>query len=228
MEREVWPGKPYPRGATYDGVGVNFAVFSQVATKVEVCLFDPQDPTRELERITLPEVTDFVWHGYVPGLAPGQLYGLRVHGPYEPTQGHRCNPHKLLVDPYARALHGETDWKQPVFGYTLGHADGDLARDEQDSAAGVPKSVVVSDFFDWGNDRRPDVPWRKSVIYEVHVKGFTQLHPGVPEPVRGTYAGRAHPAAIEHLKSLGVTAVELLPVHESADDSFLGEKGLQN
>jgi glycogen operon protein len=209
MEREVWPGKPYPRGATYDGVGVNFAVFSQVATKVEVCLFDAQDPSRELERIALPEVTDFVWHGYVPGLAPGQLYGLRVHGPYEPGKGHRCNPHKLLVDPYAKATHGEVDWKQPVFGYTLGHADADLARDEQDSARGVPRSVVVSDDFDWGNDRRPDVPWRKSILYELHVKGFTQLHPDVPEPLRGTYAGLAHPAALEHLKSLGVTAVEL-------------------
>ncbi|HET9451890.1 MAG TPA: glycogen debranching protein GlgX [Aggregicoccus sp.] len=228
MEREVWPGKPFPRGATYDGIGVNFAVYSQVATKVEVCLFDAHDPSREVERIALPEVTDFVWHGYVPGLAPGQLYGLRVHGPYEPAQGHRCNPHKLLVDPYAKATHGEVDWAQPVFGYTLGHADQDLARDEQDSARGVPKCVVVSDDFNWGNDHRPEVPWRKSVLYELHVKGFTKLHPGVPEPLRGTYAGLAHPAAIEHLERLGVTAVELLPVHESADDSFLQDKGLSN
>ena len=228
MGMEVWPGKPYPRGATYDGTGVNFAVYSQVATRVEVCLFDPADPSREIERFDLPEVTEFVWHGFVPGMEPGTLYGLRVHGPYEPSQGHRCNPHKLLVDPYAKALHGEVDWKQPVFGYTLGHKDQDLARDEQDSARGVPKGVVVSDFFDWGNDRRPDVPWRKTVIYEAHVKGLTMRHPGVPEHQRGTYAGLSHPAVIEHMLKLGVTAVELLPVHEAADDSFLNDKGLAN
>jgi glycogen operon protein len=228
MELEVWPGKPYPRGATYDGTGVNFAVYSKVATRVEVCLFDRNDPTRETGRFDLPQVTDETWHGYVPGLEPGTLYGLRVHGPYAPEQGHRCNPHKLLVDPYAKALFGEADWKQPVFGYTLGSPQGDLARDEQDSARGVPKSVVVSDFFDWGNDRPPEIPWRKTVVYEMHVKGFTKLHPEVPEPLRGTYAGLAHPAAIEHLVKLGVTAVELLPVHEAADDSFLEDKGLSN
>jgi isoamylase len=228
MGIEVWPGKPYPRGATYDGTGVNFAVYSQVATRVEVCLFDSADPSREIDRFDLPEVTEFVWHGFVPGMEPGTLYGLRVHGPYEPKQGHRCNPHKLLVDPYAKALHGEVDWKQPVFGYTLGHKDQDLARDEQDSARGVPKGVVVSDFFDWGNDRRPDVPWRKTVIYEAHVRGLTMRHPAVPEHQRGTYAGLSHPAVIEHLLKLGVTAVELLPVHESADDSFLNDKGLSN
>ncbi|MFL5348592.1 MAG: glycogen debranching protein GlgX [Hyalangium sp.] len=228
MEMEVWPGKPYPRGATYDGTGVNFAVYSQVATRVEVCIFDPNHPAQELARFDLPEVTEFVWHGYVPGMEPGTLYGLRVHGPYDPLQGHRCNPHKLLVDPYAKALFGEVDWKQPVFGYTLGHKDQDLARDEQDSAAGVPKGVVVSDFFDWGNDRRPDVPWRETVIYEAHVRGLTMRHPAVPEHQRGTYAGLAHPAVIEHLLKLGVTAVELLPVHESADDSFLNDKGLSN
>jgi len=228
MGIEVWPGKPYPRGATYDGTGVNFAVYSQVATRVEICLFDPHNPTRELERFELPEVTEFVWHGYVSGLEPGTLYGLRVHGPYEPARGHRCNPHKLLVDPYARALYGEVDWKQPVFGYTLGHKDQDLARDEQDSAAGIPKSVVVSDFFDWGNDRRPDVPWRKTVLYEAHVRGLTMRHPAVPEHQRGTYAGLAHPAVIEHLLKLGITAVELLPVHAAADDSFLSDKGLSN
>ncbi len=228
MTREVWPGKPYPRGATFDGTGVNFAVFSQVATRVEVCIFDPQNPSKELERFDLPAMTDDVWHGYVPGLEPGTLYGLRVHGPYEPQKGQRCNPYKLLVDPYAKALHGEVDWSQPVFGYTLGNDKQDLMRDERDSAAGVPKSVVVGDTFDWGNERRPDVPWRKTVIYEAHVKGLTMRHPKVPEHQRGTYAGLAHPAVIEHLLKLGVTAVELLPIHEFADDSFLGEKGLSN
>jgi isoamylase len=228
MGTEVWPGKPYPRGATYDGTGVNFAVYSQVATRVEVCIFDPSNPAQEIDRFDLPEVTELVWHGFVPGMEPGTLYGLRVHGPYDPARGLRCNPHKLLVDPYAKALFGEVDWKQPVFGYTLGHKDQDLARDEQDSAAGMPKSVVVSDFFDWGNDRRPDVPWRKTVIYEAHVRGLTMRHPAVPEHQRGTYAGLAHPAVIEHLLKLGITAVELLPVHEAADDSFLNDKGLSN
>jgi len=228
MSREVWPGKPWPRGATFDGTGVNFAVFSQVATRIEVCLFDPANPTKEIERFPLPEATDFVHHGYVPGLEPGTLYGLRVHGPYEPAKGHRCNPHKLLVDPYAKALHGDVDWKQPVFGYPLGNPQQDLARDERDSAAGVPKSVVVSDYFDWGNDRRPEIPWRKTVIYEAHVRGLTMKHPDVPEHLRGTYAGLASPPIIEHLQKLGVTSVELLPVHAFADDSFLNDKKLSN
>jgi isoamylase len=228
MPREVWPGKPYPRGATFDGAGVNFAVFSTVSNHVEVCLFDPAAPHQQVERFDLPEVTDNVWHGYVPGLEPGALYGLRVHGPYEPQHGHRCNPAKLLVDPYAKALHGEVDWSQPVFGHSLGHEALDLARSDQDSAAGVPRCVVVSDYFEWGNDRPPEVPWRKTVIYEAHVRGLTLLHPKVPEHLRGTYAGLAHPAMIEHLLELGVTAVELLPIQETADDSFLDEKGLSN
>ncbi|WP_375756011.1 glycogen debranching protein GlgX [Corallococcus exercitus] len=227
-KREIWPGKPWPRGATFDGSGTNFAVYSQVATRVEVCLFDRADPTREIERFDLPMSTEFVWHGYVPDLEPGTLYGLRVHGPYEPEKGHRCNPHKLLVDPYAKALYGEVDWKQPVFGYPLDHPKKDLMRDERDSAAGMPKGVVVSDFFDWGNDRRLDIPWRKTVIYEAHVRGLTMRHPGVPEHQRGTYAGLGSPVIIEHLQKLGVTAVELLPVHEFADDSFLNDKGLSN
>ncbi|HZH02866.1 MAG TPA: glycogen debranching protein GlgX [Myxococcaceae bacterium] len=228
MNIEVWPGNPFPRGATFDGSGVNFSLFSRVATRVEVCLFDPAHPQRELGRFDLPEATDFAWHGYVPGLEPGTLYGFRVHGPYAPEQGHRCNPAKLLVDPYAKALLGEPDWKKPVFGYPLGGKRQDLEVDTQDSSPGVPRSVVVSEFFDWSGDRRPEVPWRKTVIYEAHVKGFTRRHPGVPENLRGTYAGMGHPAAIEHLKMLGVTAVELLPVHESADDSFLNDKGLSN
>ncbi|MBZ4376594.1 glycogen debranching protein GlgX [Corallococcus sp. AS-1-6] len=227
-KREIWPGKPWPRGATFDGSGTNFAVYSQVATRVEVCLFDRADPTKEIERFDLPMSTEFVWHGYVPDLEPGTLYGLRVHGPYEPEKGHRCNPHKLLVDPYAKALYGEVDWKQPVFGYPLEHPKKDLMRDERDSAAGMPKGVVVSDFFDWGNDRRLDIPWRKTVIYEAHVRGLTMRHPGVPEHQRGTYAGLGSPAIIEHLQKLGVTAVELLPVQAFADDSFLNDKGLSN
>jgi isoamylase len=224
--REVWPGSPNLRGATYDGSGVNFSVFSRAATRIEVCLFDPAQPDRELERFDLPEVHGFTWHGYVPGLEPGAIYGLRVHGPFEPENGHRCNPNKLLVDPYAKAIFGDIDWRAPVHGYPDGKDD--LAFDERDSAAGMPKSVVVSDFFDWGQDRLLDIPWRKTVIYELHVKGFTKRHPGIPEELRGTYGGLAHPAAIDHLKSLGITAVELLPIHESADDAFLEAKFLSN
>jgi isoamylase len=224
--REVWPGQPNPRGATYDGAGTNFSVYSRVATRVEVCLFDPATPDRETDRFDLPEVHGFTWHGYVPGLEPGALYGLRVHGPFEPESGHRCNPNKLVIDPYAKAVWGEVDWRAPVFGYPPG--GDDLAFDHRDSAAGIPKGVVVSDFFDWGPDRRLDTSWRTSVLYELHVKGFTRRHPGIPEELRGTYAGLAHPAAIEHLKTLGVTAVELLPVHEAADEAVLEDKYLRN
>ncbi len=225
---DIWPGHPYPRGATFDGRGVNFAVYSSVATKIEVCIFDPDDALRELRRFELPEVTGHVWHGYVPQLGPGARYGLRVHGPYDPEHGHRCNPSKLLIDPYAKAIEGNVDWAQPLLGYVPGQATEDLVLDSRDSAAGVPKCLVVEDSFDWGGDRRPEVPWRKTIIYEVHVKGFTKRHPHVPEPLRGTYAGFASPAAIEHLKKLGVTTVQLLPVHSAADDSFLNEKGLSN
>ena len=225
---DVWPGSPYPLGATFDGRGTNFAVFSSVATKVEICTFDPSDPSRELRRFELPEVSGYIWHGYVPELGPGTLYGLRVHGPYDPEHGHRCNPNKLLVDPYAKAIEGHIDWSQPILSYVPGQAEEDLALDSRDSAAGVPKCMVISDDFDWGDDRRPDVPWRKTIIYEVHVKGFTKRHPQVPEPLRGTYAGFSSPAAIEHLKKLGISAVELLPVHAAADDGFLQQKGLSN
>jgi isoamylase len=226
--REIRPGRPFPRGATFDGVGVNFAVYSRAATRVEVSLFAAGDPEREIARFDLPETTDFVWHGYVPGLEAGALYGFRVHGPYEPTLGHRCNPNKLLVDPYAKAVHGPVDWKAPVFGYKLSDADADLSFDDRDSSAGVPKSVVVSDTFDWGRDRAPETPWRRTVIYELHVKGFTKLHPEIPEELRGTYAGLGHPAAVAHLKNLGITAVELLPVHAAVDDGFLEDKMLKN
>jgi glycogen operon protein len=207
---------------------VNFAVFSRVATRIEVCLFDANDPTRETERFDLVEVSGHTWHGYAPGLPAGTLYGVRVHGPYAPREGHRCNPHKLLVDPYAKAIWGEVDWKQPVLGYKPGGQDADLTPDDADSAAGVPKGVIVDDTFDWAGDRSPDTPWRQTVIYEVHVRGFTMRHPEIPLELRGTYAGLAHPAALGHLRHLGVSAVELLPVHEFTDDGFLEDGALRN
>ena len=226
--RPVWPGKPNPRGATFDGHGVNFAVFSRVATRVEVCLFDAAAPATELDRFDLPETTGYTFHGYVPDLAPGTLYGFRVHGPYAPERGHRCNPNKLLVDPYAKAVLGEVDWKVPVFGYRTGDERADLSIDQRDSAPGVPKSVVVDEAFDWGDDRAPDVPWRKTIVYETHVRGFTMLHPEVPEPLRGTYAGFAHPSVVGYLKGLGITTVQLLPVHEFADEGHLEDRSLRN
>jgi len=225
---EVWPGRPYPLGATFDGEGVNFAVFSRHATQIEVCVFDPAAPEEERFGFTLPESTRFVRHGYVKGLAPGMLYGLRAHGPWDPERGLRFNPHKLLVDPYARALHGQVDFQGPVHGYKVGDPGADLVKDDRDDAAFVPKAVVLEDHFDWGGDRRPNTPWAKTVLYELHVKGFTKLHPGVPEPLRGTYAGLGTPAAIEHLRALGVTAVELLPIHHAVDEGFLHDKGLTN
>jgi len=226
--REVRPGKPFPRGAHFDGGGVNFAVYSSVASRIEVCLHDGADPAQELERFDLHEGIGHVFHGYVAGLKPGALYGLRVHGPYEPHLGQRCNPQKLLVDPYARALQGEVDWKQPVLGYEPGGEQADLSQDRRDSAAGVPKGVIVDEHFDWGDDRSPEVPWRETIIYETHVCGFTKRHPEVPEELRGTYAGLAHPAAIAHLQKLGVTAVELLPIQEFSDDGFLEDRSLRN
>jgi glycogen operon protein len=225
---EVLPGKPYPLGATYLGNGVNFAVFSEHATKVEVCLFDPEDPSRELKRYTLPESTHHVWHGFIPGLQTGTLYGFRAHGPYEPKRGMRFNPHKLLVDPYARALHGQVDFSAPVYAYVLGEPDDDLTLDTRDSAAGVPKAVVLTDDFDWEGDRPLYTPWHRTLLYEAHVKGLTKLHPEVPEALRGTYAGLAHPAVLAHLRRLGVTAVELLPLHAHVDEPFLVNKGLTN
>jgi glycogen operon protein len=226
--REVRPGRPFPRGAHFDGEGVNFAVYSSVASRVEVCLFAGDNPARELERFDLHEGAGHVFHGYAHGLKPGVLYGLRVHGPYEPHLGHRCNPQKLLLDPYARAVRGEIDWAEPVFAYEFGGDDPDLSLDRRDSAAGVPKGVVVDERFDWGEDHPPETPWRDTIIYEVHVRGFTKQHPEIPDALRGTYAGLAHPAAIGHLQRLGVTAVELLPVHESVHDGFLEDRSLSN
>jgi glycogen operon protein len=224
----IWPGRTFPLGATADDEGTNFAVYSRHADAVELCLFDPEDPAREVRRVRLPERTGHVWHAYLPGIRPGVLYGYRAHGPYEPESGLRFNPSKLLVDPYARAISGKADLAGPIFGYRPGAPEEDLGRDDRDSAAAMPRSVVVGDHFDWEGDRRPETPWHRSVIYEVHVKGFTARHPEIPPELRGTYLGFASKPAIDHLVRLGVTAVELLPVHEFVDDPFLHAKGLSN
>jgi isoamylase len=227
MDLRLGPGAPWPLGASFDGRGVNFALFSANATRVELCLFDAAD-SRETMRLTLPEYTNEVWHGYVSGLEQGQLYGYRVHGPYEPRAGHRFNPHKLLLDPYARLHKGQLRWDDALFGYQIGaKRAADLAVDERDSAPYMPKCVVVGESA--GLKRaRPNAPWHRTVIYEAHVKGLTALHPEVPEPLRGTFAGIANPAMIEHLVKLGVTAIELLPVHAFIDDRHLVEQGLSN
>jgi isoamylase len=218
----VTPGHFYPLGATYDGRGVNFALFSEHATGVELCLFDERGHET---RVALPRRTLHVWHGHVRGLEPGQRYGYRVQGPYSPSEGHRFNPSKLLVDPYARKLEGKVDPTSPIYAFA-GADDG--KKDDRDDAAGVPKCVVVADVFDWEGDAPPDVRWDDTVLYEMHVKGFTKLHPGVPPEQRGTFAGLGSPAAIDHLKRLGVTAVELLPVHEAMDEPALSLRGLTN
>jgi len=220
---EIWPGKAYPLGATYDGSGTNFAVFSEVAEKVELCLFDADGG--ETACITLPEVDGFVWHGFIPTIEPGQRYGYRVHGPYDPAAGLRCNPKKLLLDPYSKAIDGSFEWEQSLFSYNFGDPD---SRNDDDSAASMPKSVVINPYFDWGVDRPPGHEYADTVIYEAHVKGLTQTHPDIPENIRGTYAAVAHPVIIEHLKSLGVNAIELMPVHHFANDSTLIDKGLSN
>jgi glycogen operon protein len=222
------PGSPYPLGATWDGAGVNFALFSENATAVELCLFGGEEGSREIARLPMPEVTDQVWHAYLPEVRPGQRYGYRVHGPYDPGSGHRFNPAKLLIDPYAKAIDGTVRWSDALFGYEIGHADADLSQDTRDSAAGMPKGVVVDTAFTWGDDRPPRIPLNQTVVYELHVKGFTARHPDVPRAQRGTYAGLTSPPVLEHLKSLGVTAVELLPVHQFVDDKHLLDKGLSN
>jgi glycogen operon protein len=224
----VWPGKPYPQGATWDGAGVNFALFSEHATAVELCLFDASSPGVEIARIPVTQQTDQVWHLYLPEARPGQRYGYRVHGPYEPAEGHRFNPAKLVLDPYARAIDGTIRWSDALYGYAIGHEDADLSRDDRDSAASVPKSVVIDPAFTWGDDRPPRIPWEETVIYELHVKGFTARHPGVPAELRGTYAGLGSPAAVDYLRRLGITAVELLPVHQFVADRHLVERGLTN
>jgi isoamylase len=222
VHMQIWPGRPYPLGATYDGTGTNFAIFSEVAERIELCLIDELGMET---RIDLPEVDAFVWHGYLPAAQPGQRYGYRVHGPYDPSRGHRCNPHKLLLDPYAKAIDGQIDGHQSLFSYEFGAPD---KRNDEDSAAHTMTSVVVNPYFDWGHDRPPQHQYHESVIYEAHVKGLTELHPDLPPELRGTYSGMAHPAIIEHLKSLGITAVELMPVHQFVNDPHLVEKGLSN
>jgi isoamylase len=219
---ETWPGRPYPLGAAYDGGGTNFSLFSETADAVELCLFDSEGSE---QRISLEEIDGSCWHAYLPSVAPGQRYGYRVHGPWAPDHGQRCNPAKLLLDPYAKAIEGSVHWGQACFPYTFGDPD---SRNEEDSAPSVPRSIVHNPYFDWGNDRPPDIPLNESVIYELHVKGFTALHPAIPPAQRGTYAGLAHPAAIEYLTGLGVTAVELLPVHQFVHDGYLLERGLRN
>ncbi len=221
---KVLPGAPYPLGATWDGAGTSFALFSENAARVELCLFDGH---REI-RIELQEVTDFCWHGYLPEVKPGQRYGYRVHGPYEPGEGHRFNPAKLLLDPYAKATDGWIGWSDELFGYDVGDEAADLSRDDRDSAPAMVKSMVVDTGFDWDGDRLLCTPWHETVIYELHVKGFTARHPEIPPQMRGTYAGLASAPAIEHLRSLGVTAVELLPVHQFVADRHLVERGLTN
>jgi glycogen operon protein len=219
----IWPGKPYPLGASWDGVGTNFSVFSEAATRIELCLFDAAGAE---SRVDLPEATAFIFHGYLPNIGPGQRYGYRVHGPWEPESGHRCNPNKLLLDPYSKAVEGGVKWSEAVFPY---HFDApEDSRNDADSAPFMPKSVVINPFFDWENDRRPQTPWHQTIIYETHVKGFTMRHPGVPENLRGTYAGMAHPAAIRYLKQLGITAVEVLPVHQFIHGNHLLERNLRN
>jgi isoamylase len=228
LSRRVLPGRPYPLGASWDGKGVNFALYSEHCTEVELCLFDSIDSPHEAERVRLREVTGFVRHAYLPGIGPGQVYGYRVEGPYEPDRGHRFNSAKLLLDPYARAVGGDLHWDGPIFGYRLGDPSMDLSCSDEDSAAAVPKGIVIDDEFDWRGDSRLRLPLHESIIYEVHVKGFTRRHPDVPEELRGTYAGMAHPAAVEYLQQLGITAVELLPIHEMIDEGHLIEKGLVN
>lgn len=219
---EIWPGRPYPLGATYDGAGTNFALFSGVADRVELCLFDDHDNER---RIELTEVDHFVWHCYIPGVVPGLRYGYRVHGPYDPRNGHRCDPAKLLLDPYAKAIDGQISTSPSLFSYQFSDRE---KRNTSDSAVHTMKSVVINPFFDWGTDRSPGHEYHETVIYEAHVKGMTMTHPDVPEELRGTYAGLAHPVIIDHLKKLGVSAIELMPVHQFVQDPHLQDKGLTN
>jgi glycogen operon protein len=223
----VIPGTPYPLGATWDGAGVNFSIFSEHAAAIDLCLFEGESAA-ETARISLPEQTDQIWHVYLPEARPGLRYGYRVHGPYEPARGHRFNAAKLLLDPYAKAIDGTLRWSDALFGYTVGGGEADLRRDDRDSAPGMPKSVVIDPAFTWGDDRPPRTPLSETVVYELHVKGFTARHPDVPKSLRGTYAGLACPPAIDYLRWLGVTAVELMPVHQLVWDKHLVDRGLAN
>ena len=233
MKPRVWPGTPYPQGATWDGEGVNFALFSENATAVDLCLFDGEvsdgsDHSVEVHRIPVRNRTDLIWHCYLPDARPGQLYGYRVHGPYEPAEGHRFNPSKLLMDPYAKAMTGSVRWDDTVYGYVFGHPEGDLSCDDRDSAPRMPKCVVIDPAFTWGDDERPKTAWNRTLIYECHVRGLTKLHPDIPPEIRGTYLAMAYDPIVDHLLSLGVTAVELMPVHQFVDERRLVESGLAN
>ena len=228
MNFKVYTGHPFPLGATWDGEGVNFALFSEFATGVELCLFNHSDDDAESMRIRMTERTGHVWHVYLPEARPGQLYGFRVDGPYEPENGHRFNKNKLLIDPNAKAIAGTIDWHESLYGYVMGDPEGDVTFSKSDSAPYIPKCVVIDPAFDWHGDKAPNVPYHKSIIYELHVKGFTELHPDIPENMRGTYAALAHPATIKYLHELGVTAVELMPVHHFITDHYLKEKNLTN
>jgi isoamylase len=228
LEKSASPGTPYPQGATWDGKGVNFSLFSAASTAVDLCLFDNPECTTESQKIRIAERTNGVWHIYLPGLKPGQLYGYRVHGPYEPARGLRFNPNKLLLDPYAKSIGRELKWADELFGYQIGHADADLSFDERDSAAFAPLARVIDGSFDWSDEKRPNVSWPETIIYESHVRGMTRLHPDIPEKVRGTYRAMASDPILAHLKKLGVTTVELMPVHHFLQDRHLVEKGLHN
>ena len=220
---QIWPGKPYPLGATFDGSGTNFSLFSELAERVELCLFD--DHNHET-RVDLPESTALCWHGYLPNVRPGQRYGFRVHGPWAPENGQWCNPSKVLLDPYAKAVDGLWEWSDAIYPYHF--SDPETSKNDLDDAAFVATSVVINPFFDWGNDRQPNTPWHRTVVYETHVKGFSRTHPNIPEELRGTYAGLAHPVSIEYLQNLRITAVELLPVHQFVQDAALIDRGLRN
>ncbi|MFN2613518.1 MAG: glycogen-debranching protein, partial [Actinomycetota bacterium] len=222
----VWPGRPTPLGATWDGEGVNFAIFSEHATGVELCLFETPEDEKESARLEIRARTDLIWHCYLPDARPGQLYAYRVHGPYAPQEGHRFNPNKLLVDPYAKAVTGGFRLREEMYGYRIG-AD-DLSYDERDSAPWVPRTIVVDDSFTWDEDRAPGIPWNRTLIYEAHVRGMTMKHPAIPDDLRGTYLGLSMDPIIDHLSSLGITAIELLPVHQHVTEAGLQERGLTN
>ena len=224
----VYPGRPYPLGSMWDGEGVNFAIYADHATAIELCLFDDETDVKESMKLILTERTHHIWHIYLPGIKPGQLYGYRVHGPFRPEEGHRYNPHKLLIDPYAKAISGVIQWHDALFGYVMGSEEADLGMSELDSAPFIPKGVVIDEKYDWEGEEPLDVPYHQSIIYEAHVKGFTMMHPEIPEEIRGTYAGMSHPVTLTYLKDLGITAIELMPVHQFVNDRHLAERGLSN
>lgn len=224
----IWPGQPYPLGACWDGNGVNFAIFSENATKVELCLYESISSEKDYEKICILENTDQIWHCYIPGIKPGQLYGYRIHGPYDPENGHRFNHNKIILDPYAKVICRKTSWSDEMFGYRIGDPGLDMSFDERDNSAFAPLAAVIDNTFDWKDDKPLKTPWNKTIIYELHVRGYTKLHPEVPEPLRGTFAGLSTEPVIKYLKDLGITSVELMPVHHRIDDRHLADKGRAN